>query len=69
MAIDSIEKSAKQVVLTVQEYSLFAYRAFTNLVRPTIYWPDFLIQSDIIGVGSASIVILAGFFTGGKKQG
>ncbi len=33
-------------------------------VRP-IYWPDFLIQADIIGVGSASIVLLSGFFTGG----
>lgn len=65
MAIDSIENSAKQIVLTVQEYSLFAYRAFANLVRPPIYWPDFLIQSDIIGVGSTSIVVLAGFFTGG----
>ncbi len=65
MAIDRIENTAKQIVLSVQEYSLFAYRAFTNLVRPPIYWTDFLVQSDIIGVGSASIVILAGFFTGG----
>jgi phospholipid/cholesterol/gamma-HCH transport system permease protein len=65
MAMDRFEKTAKQIVLTVQDYSLFAYRAFTNLYRPPIYWTDFLIQSDIIGVGSASIVILAGFFTGG----
>ena len=26
--------------------------ALTNLFRPPIYWPDFLVQSDIIGVGS-----------------
>jgi phospholipid/cholesterol/gamma-HCH transport system permease protein len=65
MAIDPIERTAKQIVLTVQDYSLFAYRAVTNLFRPPVYWPDFLIQSDIIGVGSISIVLLAGFFTGG----
>jgi phospholipid/cholesterol/gamma-HCH transport system permease protein len=60
-----IEKTAKNLVLTVQDYSLFAWRAFTNLYRPPIYWPEFLIQADIIGFGSLSIVILTGFFTGG----
>jgi phospholipid/cholesterol/gamma-HCH transport system permease protein len=65
MAIATIDKTAKQLVLTVQEYSLFAWRAVANLFRPPIYWPDFLMQADIIGVGSVSIVVLAGFFTGG----
>ena len=65
MAIETIDRPAKQIVLTVQDYALFAYRAFTNLVRPPIYWSDFLIQADIIGVGSVAIVLLAGFFTGG----
>ena len=65
MAFETIDKTAKGLVLTVQEYSLFAYRALANLFRPPVYWTDFLLQSDIIGVGSISIVILAGFFTGG----
>ncbi len=65
MAIEQIEQSAKELVLTVQEYSLFAYRAVTNLFRPPVYWPDFLLQADIIGVGSLSIVVLAGISTGG----
>ncbi len=65
MAINSIDRTARQVVLTVQDYSLFAGRAFLNLFRPPIYWTDFLLQSDIIGVGSIPIVILSGFFTGG----
>jgi len=65
MAIKNIESSAKNIVLTVQEYSLFSARAFTNLYRPPIYVPEFLIQADIIGVGSAAIVLLSGFFTGG----
>ena len=56
---------SKNIVLTVQDYSLFAYRALMNLFRPPVYWTDFLIQSDIIGVGSLSIVVLSGFSTGG----
>ncbi len=65
MAFNSIDNTAKNIVTTVQEYSLFAYRGATNIFRPPIYWPDFLVQADIIGVGSASIVLLSGFFTGG----
>ncbi len=65
MALDAIDRTAKQLVLTVQDYSLFASRALVNLFRPPVYWTDFLVQSDIIGVGSVSIVLLAGFFTGG----
>jgi phospholipid/cholesterol/gamma-HCH transport system permease protein len=65
MAIDTIDRMAKRLVLSVQDYSLFAWRAVTNLFRPPIYWTDFLVQSDVVGVGSVSIVVLAGFFTGG----
>jgi phospholipid/cholesterol/gamma-HCH transport system permease protein len=65
MAIINIERTAKQIVLTVQDYSLFAWRAFLNLFDPPIYYTDFLIQSDIIGFGSAPIVLMSGFFTGG----
>src|SRR5579863_7827847 len=65
MAFPSLEKSAKKMVAAVQDYSLFAYQGTMNLFRPPIYWPDFLVQADIIGVGSASIVLLSGFFTGG----
>jgi phospholipid/cholesterol/gamma-HCH transport system permease protein len=65
MAFETIDRTAKQLVLTVQDYSLFAHRSVMNLFSPPRYWPDFLIQSDIIGVGSISIVLLSGFFTGG----
>jgi phospholipid/cholesterol/gamma-HCH transport system permease protein len=65
MATDPIESTAKRIVLTVQDYSLFSYRALMNLVRPPVYWADFLMQSDIIGVGSLSIVVLSGLSTGG----
>lgn len=68
MAANSISNpvndTAKEIVLTVQEYSIFAWRALVNLFRPPLYWVDFLLQSDVIGVGSISIVLLTGFFTG-----
>src|SRR5579872_5139347 len=64
MAFETIDKAAKNLVLTVQEYSKFAARAVANLFSPPIYWDDLLIQADIIGVGSFLIVVLAGFFTG-----
>ncbi|MDR3403687.1 MAG: ABC transporter permease, partial [Chthoniobacter sp.] len=65
MAFSTIDRTAKRIVLTVQHYSLFALRAFQKLFRPPIYWADFLIQSDIVGVGSLSIVMLSGISTGG----
>src|SRR5580692_11844095 len=65
MADNTIDRTAKQLVLTVQDYSLFAYQAAMNLFSPPRYWPDFLVQADIIGFGSATIVLLSGFFTGG----
>lgn len=65
MAINRIDRTARQLVLTVQEYSWFAWRSFLNLFRPPIYWTEFLMQADIIGFGSLSIVVLSGISTGG----
>ncbi len=65
MAFEKIDSYAKELVLTVQEYFLFSWRALMNLFSRPIYWADFTQQSDIIGVGSTTIVIFAGFFTGG----
>jgi phospholipid/cholesterol/gamma-HCH transport system permease protein len=65
MAIEAIDRTAKNIVLTVQEFSLFTQRAVLNIFRPPRYWTDFLLQCNIIGVGSTAIVLLSGFFTGG----
>ncbi|HEX4030982.1 MAG TPA: ABC transporter permease [Terracidiphilus sp.] len=65
MAFNAIDRTARQLVLTVQDYSIFAWNAMINVFRPPIYWTDFLMQSDIIGVGSLSIVVLSGISTGG----
>ena len=65
MALNTIDRTTRQIVLTVQDYSIFAWNAMLNFFRPPIYWTDFLMQSDIIGVGSLAIVILSGISTGG----
>ncbi len=48
-----------------QEFLFLAGRAFSNLVRSPHYYDDVFLQMDIIGVGSLSIVILTGLFSGG----
>lgn len=55
---------AKEKVLSVQEYSLLAWRSIANLFGHPRYLADTLQQADIIGVGSLPIVVLTGFFTG-----
>ena len=52
-------------IADVQDFSLLAVRAVTNLFRRPRYPRDYFQQMDEIGVQSASIVILTGFFTGG----
>jgi len=64
MALETIDRAAKNIVLTVQDYSRFAWQSVANLFSAPVYWVDFLIHADIIGVGSFLIVVLAGFFTG-----
>ena len=56
---------ATRVLLEVQETTLLAVRAFRRLFRRPAYIPEMITQMDIIGVGSLTIIILTGFFTGG----
>ena len=60
----SIEGSIQRGVFQVQEFTLLAGRAISNLFRSPHYWADVMVQMDIIGVGSLPIVVLTGFFTG-----
>ncbi|MGH9616450.1 MAG: MlaE family ABC transporter permease [Acidobacteriaceae bacterium] len=55
----------RKKVLSVQDYSVLAWAALTNIFRRPFYWVDLYTQADLIGVGSVPIVILTGFFTGG----
>lgn len=53
-----------QAVFEVQEFTLLSLRAVTNLFRKPRYLQDTFQQMDLIGVGSLTIIVLTGFFTG-----
>ena len=56
---------ATRFLLELQELSLLAARAARGLFKKPHYIPETITQMDDIGVGSLTIVILTGFFTGG----
>jgi len=56
--------SAKAAVKEVEELSFLAGKAFASMFRRPFYVRDILTQMDIVGVGSLTVVMLTGFFTG-----
>jgi phospholipid/cholesterol/gamma-HCH transport system permease protein len=56
--------SPKAAIKEVQDISLLAARALGSVFRRPYYVRDILLQMDEIGVGSLSVVLLTGFFTG-----
>ncbi len=56
--------SPKAAVKEAQDISFLAAKAFTSAFRRPYYIRDILIQMDTIGVGSLTVVMLTGFFTG-----
>lgn len=54
----------KGATLEVQEYVRLLAAAFHGLVTPPVYRYDVFEQLDLIGVGSLTVVLLTGFFTG-----
>ncbi|HSE31280.1 MAG TPA: ABC transporter permease [Pyrinomonadaceae bacterium] len=56
---------ATRALLELQESTLLAARSFGGLIKKPRYLPETIAQMDAIGVGSLTIIILTGFFTGG----
>ena len=56
---------ATRALLELQETTLMAARAVRGLFKRPRYIPEIIAQMDAIGVGSLTIIILTGFFTGG----
>jgi phospholipid/cholesterol/gamma-HCH transport system permease protein len=54
----------KRALLEVQEYSKLAMATARCAVTRPFYWHDFIEQLDAIGIGSMTVVILTGLFTG-----
>jgi phospholipid/cholesterol/gamma-HCH transport system permease protein len=53
-----------KAIWEIQAYTLLASRAIANLFTRPIYWREIILQMDRMGVGSLTIVLLTGFFTG-----
>jgi phospholipid/cholesterol/gamma-HCH transport system permease protein len=56
---------ATRALLELQETTLMAARALGGLFKRPRYLAETIAQMDAIGVGSLTIIILTGFFTGG----
>src|SRR5947207_5007391 len=54
-----------RLLFELQEMSLLAGRAALGIFKKPRYVPETIAQMDSIGVGSLTIIILTGFFTGG----
>jgi phospholipid/cholesterol/gamma-HCH transport system permease protein len=62
--LSAFERWLKAAVLEVQEYVQLLGALFRALVTPPYYRRDIVQQLDAIGIGSLTVVSLAGFFTG-----
>src|SRR3954451_19584797 len=59
-----MEPWLKNAVLEVQEYVRLLGRVARAVVSPPFYYRDTIQQFDQIGIGSLTVVLLAGLFTG-----
>ena len=59
-----IEARLKHAALEVQEYVRLLVATVRAIVTPPRYSHDIVEQLDLIGVGSLTVVLLTGFFTG-----
>src|SRR6188768_4263896 len=59
-AIEAIKKG----LLEVQEYVRLCIAAAQGVVSRPFYFHDLVEQIDVIGIGSLTVVLLTGFFTG-----
>jgi phospholipid/cholesterol/gamma-HCH transport system permease protein len=53
-----------KAIWEIQSYTLLSGRAIANLFTRPIYGREIIMQMDRMGVGSLTIVLLTGFFTG-----
>ena len=60
----ALESWLKDAVLEVQEYVRLLARVGRAVFSPPFYFRDTIQQFDQIGIGSLTVVLLAGLFTG-----
>jgi phospholipid/cholesterol/gamma-HCH transport system permease protein len=59
-----VQEWSKDAVLEVQEYVRLLAQVGRAAVTPPIYYRDIIEQFESIGIGSLTVVLLAGLFTG-----
>lgn len=59
-----LEQWMKKALLEVQEYVLLQIAAVRGAFSRPFYFHDVVEQFDLIGIGSLTVVLLTGFFTG-----
>jgi phospholipid/cholesterol/gamma-HCH transport system permease protein len=59
-----ITRLVKSILLEVQEYIKLCAAALRGAVSRPYYWHDVVEQFEAIGLGSLTVVVLTGFFTG-----
>jgi phospholipid/cholesterol/gamma-HCH transport system permease protein len=59
-----LERWVKAAVLEIQEYVRLQFATLWAIATPPYYWKDIVRQFEYIGVGSLTVVVLTGFFTG-----
>jgi phospholipid/cholesterol/gamma-HCH transport system permease protein len=62
--IGLLDRWAKHAALEVQEYVYLVCAASYGVFSRPFYYHDVIEQFDVIGVGSLTVVLLTGFFTG-----
>lgn len=62
--VAAVDRWAKGAALEAQEYVRLTLAAFHGLVTRPYYRHDIIEQFDVIGIGSLTVVLLTGFFTG-----
>jgi phospholipid/cholesterol/gamma-HCH transport system permease protein len=54
----------RSAIWEIQSFTLLSLKAVSNLFTRPIYFSEMILQMDRMGIGSLTIVILTGFFTG-----
>jgi phospholipid/cholesterol/gamma-HCH transport system permease protein len=62
--VTNVEQWLKGAVLEVQEYTRFTWAAIRGVFSRPFYFRDVIEQFEAIGIGSLTVVVLTGFFTG-----
>ena len=62
--IQVLNERLKSGLQSVEDFMMLTFQAIKCLFSRPFYWRDTLVQMDLMGVGSLSIVTLTGLFTG-----